>query len=262
MAHVEFFDSHCHVDPMRYGGDIEDVLSRARAAGVSRMTVVGTRAADSEAAVRLSEKEEGVFCAAGIHPNDADDVDEEEWSRVRSLIDSGKVIAVGETGLDWFRDVASRESQTSFFERHIALSQSAGLPLIIHTRDSIRDVLDILTKAVKDGPTTGVLHAFSGTADEAVEAIELGFYIGFAGMVTFRSAESLRQVAKTVPLDRLLVETDSPFLSPEPLRGKRNEPSHVVHTARCLANIRGESIEVFAAATTANACRLFQVDCQ
>ena len=262
MAHVEFFDSHCHVDPMRYGGDIEDVLARARAAGVSRMTVVGTRAADSEAAVRLSEKEEGVFCAAGIHPNDADDVDEEEWSRVRSLIDSGKVIAVGETGLDWFRDVASRESQTSFFERHIALSQSAGLPLIIHTRDSIRDVLDILTKAVKDGPTTGVLHAFSGTTDEAVEAIELGFYIGFAGMVTFRSAESLRQVAKTVPLDRLLVETDSPFLSPEPLRGKRNEPSHVVHTARCLANIRGESIEVFAAATTANACRLFQVDCQ
>lgn len=262
MAHVEFFDSHCHVDPMRYGGDIEDVLARARAAGVSRMTVVGTRAADSEAAVRLSEKEEGVFCAAGIHPNDADDVDEEEWSRVRSLIDSGKVIAVGETGLDWFRDVASRESQTSFFERHIALSQSAGLPLIIHTRDSIRDVLDILTKAVKDGPTTGVLHAFSGTADEAAEAIELGFYIGFAGMATFRSAESLRQVAKTVPLDRLLVETDSPFLSPEPLRGKRNEPSHVVHTARCLANIRGESIEVFAAATTANACRLFQVDCQ
>ena len=262
MAHVEFFDSHCHVDPMRYGGDIEVVLARARAAGVSRMTVVGTRAADSEAAVRLSEKEEGVFCAAGIHPNDADDVDEEEWSRVRSLIDSGKVIAVGETGLDWFRDVASRESQTSFFERHIALSQSAGLPLIIHTRDSIRDVLDILTKAVKDGPTTGVLHAFSGTTDEAVEAIELGFYIGFAGMVTFRSAESLRQVAKTVPLDRLLVETDSPFLSPEPLRGKRNEPSHVVHTARCLANIRGESIEVFAAATTANACRLFQVDCQ
>ena len=123
-------------------------------------------------------------------------------------------------------------------------------------------MLDILTKAVKDGPTTGVLHAFSGTADEAAEAIELGFYIGFAGMVTFRSAESLRQVAKTVPLDRLLVETDSPFLSPEPLRGKRNEPSHVVHTARCLANIRGESIEVFAAATTANACRLFQVDCQ
>ena len=247
---------------MRYGGDIEDVIARARAAGVSRMTVVGTRAADSEAAVSLSEQEEGVFCAAGVHPNDADDVDEEEWSRVRSLIDSGKVIAVGETGLDWFRTVASKESQMLFFERHIALSQSAGLPLIIHTRDSIRDVLDILTKAVKDGPATGVLHAFSGTADEAVEAIELGFYIGFAGMVTFRSAESLRQVAKTVPLDRLLVETDSPFLSPEPLRGKRNEPSHVVHTARCLANIRGESIEVFAAATTANACRLFQVDCQ
>jgi len=246
---------------MRYGGDVEDVILRARAAGVSRMTVVGTRAADSEAAVRLSESEEGVFCAAGIHPNDVDDVDEEEWDRVQNLIGSGKVVAVGETGLDWFRAVASRESQTLFFERHVAISQSLGLPLIIHTRDSIRDVLDILAKAVKKCPTTGVLHAFSGTADEAAEAIELGFYIGFAGMVTFRSAELLRQVAKTVPLDRLLIETDSPFLSPEPLRGKRNEPSHVVHTAHCLANIRGESLEVLAAATTANACRLFQVDC-
>tara|TARA_Y100000385_G_scaffold65391_1_gene64785 strand:- start:524 stop:1267 length:744 start_codon:yes stop_codon:yes gene_type:complete len=246
---------------MRYGEEIEDVIFRARAAGVSRMTVVGTRAADSEAAIRLSEREEGVFCAAGIHPNDVDDVDEEEWGRVQKLIGSGRVVAVGETGLDWFRAVASRESQTLFFERHIALSQSLGLPLIIHTRESIRDVLDILAKAVKKGPTTGVLHAFSGTADEAAEAIELGFFLGFAGMVTFRSAESLRQVAKTVPLDRLLIETDSPFLSPEPLRGKRNEPSHVVHTAHCLANIREESLEVLAAATTANACRLFQVDC-
>ena len=246
---------------MRYGGDTKDVLQRARAAGVSRMTVIGTRAADSEAAVQLSEHEEGVFCAVGIHPNDVDDVDEKEWGRIENLVGSGKVSAIGETGLDWFRTFASKENQQLFFDRHIGLSQATELPLVIHTRNSIRDVLDILAKAVKKCPTTGVLHAFSGTADEAAEAIELGFYIGFAGMVTFRSAELLRQVAKTVPLDRLLIETDSPFLSPEPLRGKRNEPSHVVHTAHCLANIRGESLEVLAAATTANACRLFQVDC-
>lgn len=258
MAPIEYFDSHCHLDPMRYGGDTKDVLQRARAAGVLRMTVIGTRAADSEAAVQLSENEEGVFCAVGIHPNDVDDVDEKEWGRIKDLVDTGKVSAVGETGLDWFRTVASKENQQLFFDRHIGLSQATELPLVIHTRDSIRDVLNTLTKATQQKPMTGVLHAFSGTAEEAAEALELGFYIGFAGMVTFRSAESLREVAKTVPLDRLLIETDSPFLSPEPLRGRRNEPAHVVHTARCLANIRGETIESLAAATTANACRLFR----
>ena len=243
---------------MRYGGETKDVLQRARAAGVSRMTVIGTRAADSEAAVQLSENEEGVFCAVGIHPNDVDDVDEKEWGRIKDLVDTGEVSAIGETGLDWFRTVASKENQQLFFDRHIGLSQATELPLVIHTRESIRDVLNALAKATQQKPMTGVLHAFSGTAEEAVEALELGFYIGFAGMVTFRSAESLREVAKTVPLDRLLIETDSPFLSPEPLRGKRNEPAHVVHTARCLANIRGETIESLAAATTANACRLFR----
>lgn len=260
MPHIEYFDSHCHLDPMRYGGDIEDVLQRARSAGVSRMTVIGTRAADSQAAVQLSEIEEGVSCAVGIHPNDVDEVDDNEWRRIQNLVESGKVSAIGETGLDWFRTVASKENQYLFFDRHIGLAQATELPLVIHTRDSIRDVLDTLSKATQQKPMTGVLHAFSGTAEEAVEAIELGFFIGFAGMVTFRSAESLREVAKTVPLDRLLIETDSPFLSPEPLRGRRNEPSHVVHTARCLANIRGETLESFAAATTANACRLFRVD--
>ena len=243
---------------MRYGGETKDVLQRARAAGVSRMTVIGTRAADSEAAVQLSENEEGVFCAVGIHPNDVDDVDEKEWGRIKDLVDTGEVSAIGETGLDWFRTVASKENQQLFFDRHIGLSQATELPLVIHTRESIRDVLNALAKATQQKPMTGVLHAFSGTAEEAVEALDLGFYIGFAGMVTFRSAESLREVAKTVPLDRLLIETDSPFLSPEPLRGKRNEPAHVVHTARCLANIRGETIESLAAATTANACRLFR----
>lgn len=245
---------------MRYGGDTEDVLQRARAAGVSRMTVIGTRAADSEAAVQLSEDEEGVFCAVGIHPNDVDEVDEKEWDRIQSLVESGKVSAIGETGLDWFRTVASKENQQLFFDRHINLAQATELPLVIHTRNSIRDVLDTLVKATQQKPITGVLHAFSGTAEEVAEAIELGFFIGFAGMVTFRSAESLREVAKTVPLDRLLIETDSPFLSPEPLRGRRNEPSHVVHTARCLANIRGETLESLAAATTANACCLFRVN--
>lgn len=254
---MDFYDSHCHLDPLRYSGDLEDVLTRARAAGVSRLTVIGTRAADSEAAANLCEKETGLVSAAGIHPNDVAEIEPNEWDRVTRLIVSGRVAAVGETGLDWFRDTAGRDVQRDFFDRHIRLAQKLGLPLVIHCRESIRDVLDTLSGACRHGPLTGVLHSFTGTVEEAAEAVELGFFLGFAGMVTFRSADVLRQVAVTVPADRLLIETDSPFLSPEPLRGKRNEPAHVIHTARCLAIARGESLEHLAATTTANACRLF-----
>ena len=159
---------------MRYGGDIKDVLQRARAAGVSRMAVIGTRAADSEAAVQLSENEEGVFCAVGIHPNDVDDVDEKEWGRIEKLVGSGKVSAIGETGLDWFRAVASKENQQLFFDRHIALSQATKLPLVIHTRNSIRDVLDTLAKAIQHKPMTGVLHAFRGLPRKQLRPLSLG----------------------------------------------------------------------------------------
>lgn len=254
---MDFYDSHCHLDPLRYGGELDAVLARARAAGVSRLTVIGTRAADSEAAASLCAVEPGLVCAAGIHPNDTAEIEADEWERVTRLIVSGRVAAVGETGLDWYRDDAARDLQRDFFDRHIRLAQKLGLPLVIHCRESIRDVLDTLTAAQHHGPLTGVLHSFTGTAEEAAEAVELGFYLGFAGMVTFRSAETLRHVATTVPADRLLIETDSPFLSPEPLRGRRNEPAHVIHTARCLAIARGESLESLAATTTANACRLF-----
>ena len=254
---MEFYDSHCHLDPMRYGDELSDVLTRARTAGVSRMTVIGTRAADSEAAARLCESESGLVCAAGIHPNDVAEIDPDEWDRITRLVVSGRVAAVGETGLDWFRDAAAPELQREYFERHIRLAQKLSLPLVVHTRESIRDVLDMLTTAMRHGPLTVILHAFSGTAEEAAEAVELGCFLGFAGMVTFRSAKSLRHVAQTVPLDRLLIETDSPFLSPEPLRGRRNEPSHIIHTARCLAIAWGESLDSLAAATTANASRLF-----
>ncbi len=254
---MDFYDSHCHLDPLRYGGELDDVLARARAAGVSRLTVIGTRAADSEAAASLCAAESGLVCAAGIHPNDTADIAADEWDRVTRLIVSGRVAAVGETGLDWYRDDPARDVQRDFFDRHIRLAQKLGLPLVIHCRESIRDVLDMLRAAQQHGPLTGVLHSFTGTAEEAAEAVALGFYLGFAGLVTFRSGETLRHVAATLPADRLLIETDSPFLSPEPLRGRRNEPAHVIHTARCLAIARGESLECLAATTTANACRLF-----
>jgi TatD DNase family protein len=254
---MEFFDSHCHLDPMRYGEDLAAVLARARAAGVNGMTVIGTRAVDSEAAADLAAREPGLVSAAGIHPNDVHEIDPDEWDRITRLVASGGVAAIGETGLDWYRDAAPRELQRDYFDRHIRLAQKLGLPVVVHTRESIRDALDMLREAAARGPVAAVLHAFTGTAAEAAEAIEIGCHLGFAGMVTFRSAAELRGVAAAVPLERLLIETDSPFLSPEPLRGRRNEPGHLVHTARCLAIARGEPLEKFAAATTANARRVF-----
>jgi TatD DNase family protein len=256
---ADLVDSHCHLDPMRYGTDLPDVLARARGAGVVGFVVIGTRAADSEAAAALAARETDVVAAAGIHPNDTTEVEPGEWERIVALVEAGRVRAVGETGLDWYRTTAPPDVQRDFFERHIRLAQRSGLPLVIHTRESTRDVLDMLREARGRGPVSAVLHSFTGTAAEAAEAVELGCHLGFAGMVTFRSNGVLRETAATVPLERLLVETDSPFLSPEPLRGTRNEPARVVHTAACLALARGEPLDAFAAATTANARRVFGV---
>lgn len=255
---MELYDSHCHLDPMRFGAELPDVLARARAAGVTRLTVIGTRAADSEAAADLAGREAGIVAAAGIHPNDVAEAEPDEWDRIVRLAESGRVAAIGETGLDWYRTTAPPDLQRESFDRHLALAQRLSLPVVIHTRESIRDTLDMLRDAAVRGPLSAVLHSFTGTAAEAAEAIDLGCHLGFAGMVTFRSSAALRDVAKSVPLDRLLVETDSPFLSPEPLRGRRNEPANVVHTARCLALARGEAFEALAAATTANARRVFR----
>ena len=255
---MPYFDSHCHLDPMRFGGDLAGVLERARAAGVTGMAVIGTRAADSEAAAELAARESGLVAAAGIHPNDAAEAEPGEWDRIVRLVEGGRVAAVGETGLDWYRTTAPPEVQRDFFDRHIRLAQGTGLPLVIHTRESTSDCLDTLREALGRGPLAAILHSFTGTAAEAAEAIELCFFLGFAGMVTFRSAADLRDVAKTVPLERLLVETDSPFLSPEPHRGKRNEPANVVHTAACLALARGEPLAALAAATVANARQVYR----
>jgi TatD DNase family protein len=256
---MEFFDSHCHLDPMRFGADLGDVLARARAAGVTGLAVIGTRATDSEAAAALAAREPGIVAAAGLHPNDVAELGADEWDRVERLVASGRVAAVGETGLDWYRTTAPPDLQREFFERHLRLAQRHALPVVIHTRESTRDVIDMLRTAIARGPLRAVLHSFTGTAAEAAEAVDLGCWLGFAGMVTFRSSAALREVAAGVPLDNLLVETDSPFLAPEPLRGRRNEPAHVVHTAGCLALARGVPLAALAAATTANARRVFRV---
>jgi TatD DNase family protein len=254
---MEFFDSHCHLDPARFGVELPAVLARARAAGVTRLQVIGTRAADSEAAVALARGESGVSAAVGIHPNDTAETEADEWDRIVRLASSGDVSAIGESGLDWYRDTAPPEIQREFFDRHIRLAQSLGLPLVVHSRESIDDCVSMLRDALRRGPLVAVLHSFTGTAAQAAEAVDLGLFLGFAGMVTFRSAANLREVVRSVPSERLLIETDSPFLSPEPLRGRRNEPANLIHTARCLAIARGEPLAEFAAATTANARRIF-----
>lgn len=168
---MEYFDSHCHLDPMRYGDDLPEVIARARAAGVVGMTLIGTRASDSEAAAELASRESGLVAAAGIHPNDVAAIEPDEWDRITRLVASGRVAAIGETGLDWYRDSAPREVQRDFFDRHIRLAQSLGLPLVVHTRESIRDTLDTLRESLARGPLQAVLHAFTGTPAEAEEAV-------------------------------------------------------------------------------------------
>ncbi|MFN9368976.1 MAG: TatD family hydrolase, partial [Planctomycetia bacterium] len=187
----ELFDSHCHLDPMRFGAELPDVLARARAAGVSGMTVIGTRAADSEAAAELAAREAGIVAAAGIHPNDVAEAEPGEWERIVRLAESGLVGAIGETGLDWYRTTAPAELQREFFGRHLRLAQRLSLPVVIHTRESIRDVLDTLRAAAASGPLAAGLHASPGTAAEAAEASDRGCHHGVAGRVTFRSAAAL-----------------------------------------------------------------------
>ena len=201
---MEYFDSHCHLDPMRYGDELPQVIARARAAGLVGMTLIGTRASDSEAAAELASRESGFVAAAGIHPNDVAAIEPDEWDRITRLVVSGRVAAIGETGLDWYRDSAPRDVQREFFDRHIRLAQSLGLPLVVHTRDSIRDTLDTIRDALARGPLSVVLHAFTGTQAEAEEAVSLGCCLGFAGMVTFRSAAALREVAALVPAGQAL----------------------------------------------------------
>ena len=171
-----------------------------------------------------------------------------------------RVVALGETGLDRYWDYTPLDVQQDYFDRHLRLSQQTGLPFIVHTRESDADVLAMLREARLRGPLTGVMHSFTGSSETAAECLELGMYISFAGMATFKKSDALRAVARTIPADRILIETDSPYLSPHPLRGKRNEPAHVLHTAECLARERGQTLDEFAAQTTANARRLFRLE--
>jgi TatD DNase family protein len=250
-------DTHCHLDQDEFRDDLDDVLARAKSAGVEALVCVAVGAASSENIVRNFAVREGVFAAVGIHPNYTHLVQPGDWERVLALVDEPRVVGLGETGLDRHWDYAPFDLQQDYFDRHLRLSQETGLPFIVHLRDCEADVMAMLEEARKRGPLTGVMHSFTCSPDTAARCVELGLYISFAGMATFKKSDDIRRTAASVPDDRILIETDSPYLSPHPLRGKRNEPAHIVHTAAAIAAVRNVSVEHFAQQTSANARRLF-----
>lgn len=250
-------DTHSHLDQKEFDEDRLEVIQRAQEAGIERILAVAVGADSAAASVQLAAEHEMIFAAVGIQPNYCAEAKEGDWERILALVDAPKVIAIGETGLDRHWDYTPFDVQQDYFDRHLRLSQERDLPFIVHTRESDADVLAMLREARERGPLRGVMHSFVGTAETAAECVELGMHISFAGMVTFKKSNDLREVAATIPDDRIMVETDSPYLSPHPLRGKRNEPGHVVHTATAVAEVRGSNLEEFAALTTNNARHLF-----
>ncbi len=259
---TQFIDSHCHIDGPEYDADREEVIARAKDAGVETMLNVGTGDPHSgafERAVALAEKHSEIFCAIGVHPHDAKLFDD---AAERQLIDlanqSDKVVAWGEIGLDYHYDHSPRDVQREVFRRQLRIARQLNLPVVIHSREADDDTIAILREELNGYERAGVLHCFGGSLRMAQDAIELGFFISFAGNLTFKKAEDLRDIARQLPLDRLLVETDCPYLTPVPFRGKRNEPARVVETARYLAELHGKSLDEIGQTTSKNFGTLFR----
>lgn len=250
-------DSHCHLDFPDFAEDLDAVMQRAAAAGVGTMLTICTHLSRFEGVRAVAERFENVFCTVGVHPHEAAAEEGVSVERLVALAAHPKVVGFGETGLDYFYDHSPRDRQQESFRLHLRAARTAGLPVIVHTRDADDDTAAILREEAAAGGLTGLLHCFSSTAALAQAAIDLGFLISFSGIVTFRKADALRRIAADLPDDRLLVETDAPFLAPVPKRGKRNEPSFVAHTAACIAAARGSTEAAIAATTTANFFRLF-----
>jgi TatD DNase family protein len=255
----DLVDTHAHLDEERFDADRDAVVTRAADAGVGRILTIATTAASSRASAELASQYEGVFASAGIHPNYAGEAAPGDWDLVEECLRRPKVRAVGETGLDRFHHFTPFAVQEEYFARHLELSRRHTLPIVIHSRDCDADMLGMLRADFeRHGPILGVMHSFASSAETASACLEMGLYISFSGMLTYKKSEALRQVAVKIPADRLLVETDSPYLAPQPLRGQRNEPAYVVHTAQCLAEIRGMDLPGLARVTTQNADRLFK----
>ena len=249
-------DSHAHLDDPKYDQDRESMFQRAQESGVKFIINVGFDLAASRRSVDLAEKYDFIFAAVGIHPHDAQGADEATWVEIKKLAAHKKVVALGEMGLDYYRNLSPKETQRKVFSTQINLAKELNKPIIVHDREAHGEVMEILKKE-KAPETIGVLHCFSGSWEMAQECIKMGFYISIAGPVTFQNAPNLQEIAAKVPLDRLLVETDSPYLTPSPYRGKRNESAHVRLIAEKIASLRQISLEELAEATTSNTRKLF-----
>jgi TatD DNase family protein len=250
-------DSHCHLN---YKGLIEDqagVIARARAGGVGTMLNISTRASEWDAVIATAERDPQIWATVGIHPHEADAHPDIDTERLIAAAGHPKVIGIGETGLDYFYEHSDREQQKTSFRSHIAASRETGLPLIVHTRDAEEDTAEILGDEMGKGAFTGIIHCFTASADFAAKALALGLHISLSGIVTFKNAKDLQETARVIPDDRLLVETDAPFLAPVPHRGKTCEPAYVVETAKFVAGLRDISLERLAEKTSHNFFTLF-----
>ena len=255
------FDTHTHLDEEEFDDIRADVVARANAAGVMQIVAVGTTAAASRKCVELANQYAGVFAAVGIQPNYVAEAAADDWSAIEQLASAPGVVAVGETGLDRHWDYTPFQQQQEYFDRHIRLAQAHDLPFVVHMRDCDAEIMEMLRSARERDPLKGIMHSFTGSTAMAAECVALGLHVSFAGMVTFKKSQALRECAATIPADRLLLETDSPYLSPEPVRSKKpNEPAYLRHSAECVAQVRGVSLEELARQTTANAVKLFEVD--
>jgi TatD DNase family protein len=250
-------DSHCHLDFADFASERDAVVERARAAGIKRLITISTHTEAFESVSRIAETYEDVFCTVGTHPHHAHEESEISQERLVALARHPKCVGIGEAGLDYHYDKTPRDIAARVFRAHIAAARESGLPIVIHARDADADVAAILEDEMGKGAFKGLLHCFTASAVLADIALSLGLFISFSGVLTFKNSQTLRDIARTVPVDRLLVETDAPFLAPVPHRGKRNEPAFVAATAKTLAEVKGVSIETIADETSANALRLF-----
>ena len=251
------FDSHAHIDDEQFDADREQVIQRALENGVTGMINVGCSMLSSARSVALAGQYQSIYAAVGIHPHDAEGALETDYQQLATWSQQDKIVAIGEIGLDYYRDLSPRDVQRAVFIRQIDVARQMNMPLIIHDRDAHGDILDIIKTEAKG--LTGVLHCFSGSLEMAKEVIKLGFYISVAGPVTFKNAAKLPGIVASVPLERLLIETDSPYLTPHPYRGKRNEPAYVRIVAEQVASLRGIELSVLAEATSNNVKQLFKI---
>ncbi|MDW8130536.1 MAG: TatD family hydrolase, partial [Bryobacterales bacterium] len=253
-------DSHCHLDDRQFDADRDEVIARALANGVECMLAIGSGDGppDLEAAIRLAERYPAIWATVGVHPHDARKADEQTWARMRELLRHPRVLAVGEIGLDYHYNFSAPHIQREVFERQLELAREARKPVVIHTREAWDDTLAILRRNWPASDLPCVMHCFSGGPEEARQCLDMGFHLSFAGVVTYPKAVRVQEAARLTPRDRLLLETDSPYLAPVPHRGRRNEPAYLVHTVVRLAELRGESPAELVGAASANFRRIFQ----